>query len=500
MKILSAKQIRAADAQTIATEPISSLDLMERASLAAARWILANYSRHQSVCIVCGTGNNGGDGMAIARLLFDFGFKVNLFSVAVNENASKDYLINRKRLPSAIRVRTIDHENELPLVHEQSILVDALFGSGLSRPLEGLYAKIVLHLNNQQAAAKISIDIASGLFADSPRLGAAFQPDFTLSFQLPKLAFFAPENATFVGQWIVLPIGLNQHFIDQCESNYHTITKSVLANYFPERKKFAHKGSFGHLLLIAASKGKVGASVLAARAALRAGVGLLTTHLPGCAYGIMQATVSETMVSTDRQEALISTLPDLAQFQAIAIGPGLGKAPESAAALEQLLQQVKGKPMVVDADALNLLAENSTLINLLPKGCILTPHPGEFKRLFGDTSNSFENWELQADFSKKHEVTIVLKGAHTSISLPSGELYFNTSGNAGMATGGSGDVLTGIIGSLLAQGVPAEQAALLGVFVHGLAADLAVQKIAKASLLPSDIIEMLGKALLELKQ
>lgn len=490
MKILSANQIREADQYTIKHEPITSIDLMERASRAFSLWFLNTFSRQYKVQLFCGIGNNGGDGMAIARILTGYGYRVELFTLGFSGNGSDDFLKNRRRVSDILECQNIEHVAEFPTAGQGHIIVDALFGSGLNRPLRGLAAQLVIHLNQQNAQAKVAVDISSGLMADQPSTGIVFRASHTLSFQLPKLAFFAPENDIFVGHWHLTDIGLHSTFINETATKNQYFTAIKAASIYKHRAKYSHKGSYGHLLLAAGSRGKTGAAVMAAKAALRSGVGLITVQLPACVSNLMHNSIAEAMVSSDQKEYCLSHIPIDPKYQAYAIGPGMGTAIASQKALETFLRACKS-PVVLDADALNILAEKRELLEILPAQCILTPHPKEFERLFGPSTNSFERWALQDAMAKRYDIVILLKGAHSRLTDSGGKAWFNSSGNPGMATGGSGDVLTGIIGSLLAQGYQLQDAALLGMWLHGYAADLAVEKQNTASLIPSDVIESL---------
>ncbi len=366
--------------------------------------------------------------------------------------------------------------------------------------MEGLAAEIVQKINTHHNIV-ISIDIPSGLMGEDNSENIAeniIQANFTITFQFPKISFLFAENEKFVGGWEVLPIRLHPDGIAQTQSIYFYTEREDILQILKKRLRFGHKGTYGHALLIAGSFGKMGAAVLASKSCLRSGVGLLTTQIPHLGYPIIQTAVPEAMASVDQHDYTFTEFPELAQFSAIGVGPGIGLKSNTKKALCELLEKSQ-VPLVIDADALNILAENKTWLEKLPENSILTPHPGEFKRLVGASSNSYENIQKQLDFSKKHKVVVVLKGAFTSISTPDGKLYFNSTGNPGMATAGSGDVLTGIILGLLTQGIQPEKAAVAGVYIHGLAGDLATKEISEISLVAGDIIEFLGKAFLSIE-
>lgn len=502
MKILPIEKARQGDAYTIENEPITDIDLMERAALALKSWFLNNISKDLTIKIFCGTGNNGGDGLALARLLTVEGYHVEASVLRSGQNLSPACQVNYDRLfkKSGVRIYDLSEEDDFPEISGEDIVVDAIFGSGLSRPVKGFPAGLIKHINKNNAVV-IAVDVPSGLFCDdsnSHHQGAIIEADVTLTFQFPKYAFLFAENFKYAGLWEVLPIGIHEDFIREVEvDNYLTGMEDCRSIYRP-RVKYAHKGHFGHALLIAGSYGKMGAAVLASRACLRAGAGLLTTHVPARGFGVMQTAVPEAMASIDVSEYSFSGLIELSNFNAIGIGPGIGVKEETQKALKLLIQGAE-IPILFDADAINILGTNKTWLSFLPKHCIFTPHPKEFERLVGKSNNDFDRTQMQREFSFKYQSYIVLKGAHTCISCPDGRCYFNSTGNPGMATGGSGDVLTGVILGLLAQYYHPKEASILGVYLHGLAGDLFVEKFSMEALIASDIIENLGQAFLKIR-
>jgi len=500
MKILSAKQIKDWDAFTIQNEPISSIQLMERAALAFVNWFIQRYphSQQTAIKIFCGSGNNGGDGLAIARLLHRKRYDVELFCCQISQNPSADFTINLKKLPrrNAIPLFYIKKDTSFPDISESAILIDAIFGAGLNRPIIDYWGKLITFLNTLPNT-KIAVDIPSGLFADKPSSGNVLKANYTLSFQLPKLAFFFPENQDIVGTCYIQPIGLSPLFLAEVTTPFYFLTAALVQSIRRSRNKFDHKGTYGHALLIGGSHGKVGAIVLAARACLKSGAGLVTIHAPQCAYSILQISFPEAMVSTDPHQYYYSENPPLTSYKAIGIGCGLDQKSSSIKALKELIQ-LSAIPLVLDADALNILSTNKAWLDYLPANSVLTPRPKEFERLFGKSANDFERNELQRNQAKALNCFIILKGANTCIACPDGTCYFNTTGNPGMATGGSGDVLTGIITGLLAQAYPVKDACFLGVYLHGLAGDLAAKDLGQESLIASDLIERLGGAFKEL--
>jgi len=495
MKILSAEQIRALDKYTIGHEPISSVDLMERAATKFMEALANDISQETAVYVFCGMGNNGGDGLAIARLLLDAGYKsVRVFVVKHSAKASEDFLMNEGRLAKLLPVQYIDSETQIPVVDKEAVVIDAIFGSGLSRPADGIAAAVIAAINNSGASV-YSVDIPSGLYCDKVNEtgDTIIQSTSTYTFHAPKLTFLLADNAKYVSRYEVLDIGLSRNYEKDLEVNYEYVDEALVAGWFHKRGKFSHKGTYGHALISAGSYGKMGAAVLSVGAALKSGAGLVSTHIPKCGYNIMQASNPEAMVISDESENELTGMVDYSKYSAIGIGPGIGKTERTADFVENLMKGYH-KPMVIDADALNIISELHYLREHIPTGSVLTPHPGEFKRLMGNWSDDLVKIQKQIDFSKQHRVTIVLKGANTSISTPEGKVFFNSTGNPGMAKGGSGDVLTGVITALLAQGYSAEQAAIIGVFVHGRAGDIAAEVLGQTGMTARDIIQFLPEA------
>ena len=501
MKILPVEKIREADAFTIENEPIDSVDLMERAASKVYEWFMKRCkTKEVSVKIFCGIGNNGGDGLALARMLYFSGIIPQVFVVRYSDKMSRDCEINFIRLKEETEVPMYDifSEDDFPQIYDNDIVIDAIFGSGLNRPIEGFTAELIKYINKSNAI-KIAIDIPSGLMAVSSQQSTVNgqQPtakvDYTLTFQFPKLAFMFPEYDAFVGKWEVLDIKLHKDFIDNVETlNFYT-TEDVVKPIIRKRTKFSHKGTYGHALLVAGSSGKTGAALLAAEACMRTGVGLLTAHLPKDALLPMQVYLPEAMTSIDKSNTHCTEINDILPYTAIGVGPGIGKNEDTVTLLKKIIQEAT-QSLVLDADALNIIADNPTWLSFLPDNTILTPHPKEFDRMFGMTNNSFERLELQRKMSVVHNIIIVLKGAHTAITFPNGTCFFNSTGNPGMATAGSGDVLTGMILSLLAQRYTPQEAALLGVYIHGHAGDIAAQELGMESMIARDITKNIGKS------
>ncbi|MGM0566702.1 MAG: NAD(P)H-hydrate dehydratase [Bacteroidota bacterium] len=502
IKILPIEKVREGDRYTIENEPIASINLMERAAKRLASWINRNIRTAQKINIVCGPGNNGGDGMALARTLTDKDYETEVFLYNPNDKLSPDNETNLKRLERLpeVNVNIIKNDEDLPAFSPDDVVVDALFGSGLTREIEGIAAKLVHHINNSGCFI-ISVDTPSGLYSDKPsktKSKAIIKADYTLTFQFPKLGFMFADNAPYMGKWEVLDIKIHSDYLDSVETKDFYLEREDIMAIIKSRQKFSHKGHFGHALLISGSYGKMGAAVLASQACLRTGAGLLTTHIPKLGYNILQTSVPEAMTSIDEAEDAFSGIKDIQHYQAIGTGPGIGMGEQTQNALKLLIQN-SSIPLLFDADAINILAENKTWISFVPKNSIFTPHPKEFERLAGKTSNDFETLEKQREFSVKYGVYVVLKGAHTAISSPDGNIYFNSTGNPGMATAGAGDVLTGIILGLLSQNYEPMYACLIGVYLHGLAGDVAAEDQGWESLISRDIIKYIGKAYNQLK-
>ncbi len=499
MKIFTAAQIRACDAYTIQASAIRSSELMERAAVKCVTWIKDNFPKDTLFVVLCGTGNNGGDGLAITRLLHQRGFGVKAFLLRISKDSSPDCQANLQRLQAIDKdlAGIVEPDTFITDIPAHIVIIDAILGTGLSRPVEGWVAAFinqVNHLHNR----KIAIDIPSGLPADvipDPE-AVVLRAQHTLSFQFYKRTFLHPESGVFAGEVHILDIGLDRTFINATHTQFKTIDADDVAAIYRPRSPFSHKGTHGSALLVGGSYGKMGAVTLGAKAALRAGAGLVTALIPGYGYHILQTALPEAMCATSGDK-VIEKIEGWEKMKAIGVGPGLGTDAKSAHALAALIDTCK-KPVVVDADALNIIASQQELLGKLPKGSILTPHPKEFARLFGENTNSM----IQVDHARiqamRYNINIVLKGHHTAVITTEGDCWYNMTGNAGMATGGAGDVLTGIITGLLAQGYEPHHAAMLGVYLHGLAGDLAAKDHSQDALIASDIIDYLGKAFLAL--
>jgi len=493
--IPSVYHIREADRYTIENEPISSEKLMYRAAEQLFAWLDRNGFSERELIVVGGPGNNGGDGFVVALLWQQAGRKVRVYHPEPSL-LSPDAKYYYKLLEQA-GIKTGLYESAYFDGYEKgkSLVIDALFGTGLSRSLSGEYAVMADKINDSGLEI-VAVDLPSGLFSEDNsenEFEHIVRAHHTLTFQFPKLCMLFPEHYIYVGNWEVLPIGLHPDYIHEIDSAYQMLTAWAIKKILRIRKPFDHKGVFGHAFLVAGSYGKMGAAVLAGRACLRSGAGLLTIHVPRFGYDIIQNTVPEAMASIDKYDKLISKIPGCDGYTAIGIGPGIGKSMYTHQALKDLLQR-SSCPLLLDADAINLLAEHQELLDLLPAGTILTPHYKEFERLVGPSSNHYVRLQKQLEFAERYQVVVVLKGAYTSITDQNGICFFNPTGNPGMAKGGSGDVLTGMILAFLAQGYEPLDAAKLGVYLHGLAGDIAVTDFGEEALLPGDFIKKIGAA------
>lgn len=504
MKLFTTQSTKLLDQLTIEYEPIASIDLMERAAQALTDEICRTVSPDRHLYVFAGPGNNGGDALAAARLLLARGYRpvVYLFNTLPGHHLSADCTENRNRLQRTGITDFYEITNQFtpPAIQPDDVIVDGLFGTGLREPLTGGFTSLVRYIN-ESGAFVIAIDIPSGLFGEwNPEASSdrVVQADLTLTFQTPKLAFFFAENAPFTGRVRVLDIGLHPRAIAETETGYHLTTVADVAPRLHSRAKFSDKRTYGHLLLAAGQHGMMGAAILAARAAMHSGAGLVSVHAPRCANLILQTAIPEAIFSPDSGEEHIEAIPTYPRYTALAVGPGMGCNETSIAALMHLLDEVK-RPLVLDADALNCIAQEQSILRRLPSRTILTPHIYELERMFGPMNDDAARLKCTTHVATKYDIIVVLKGAHTAIALPDGSIHFNSTGNPGMATAGSGDVLTGIIGSLLAQGYPPEEAAIIGVFLHGTAGDIAAREESEEYITAGDIVARLGQAFKQIK-
>lgn len=507
MKILSAAQLKIADAYTIEHEPVSSTNLMERASRAVADRIRARWTVKTPVKIFAGPGNNGGDALAIARMLGESNYKVYVYLFNISDKLSPDCQINKQRLldfqdvkQNTMGVRNIElteitSQFTPPKLEQDDLVIDGLFGTGLSRPLNGGFASVVKYINASPATV-VSIDVPSGLMCEDNTynvMNHIVKADVTYTIQYPKLAFFFPEHEQYIGEWEVLDIGVVDPCNEETMTPYYLTEEKDIVSMLKPRSRFVHKGTMGHALLIAGKKGMAGAAILSSRACMRSGVGKLTVRTPECNVRVMQTAVPEAVLNIDVDPNCFSQSFDTSEYDAMAIGPGIGT---SSYTVQAFIEQVSMSkcPMVIDADALNILGSHRGWISQLPRRCILTPHKKELFGLISTTRNSYEELERTRELAIRQRIYIVIKGAYSAVVTPEGNVFFNPTGNPGMATAGTGDVLTGIILALLAQSYLPETAVRMGVYLHGLAGDLAVEDLCYEGLISSDLVEYLPKA------
>lgn len=500
MKIFSASQLKACDHYTAQAKGITSLQLMENAAAQCANWLKLNMPEHSLYVVLCGTGNNGGDGLAITRMLHQSGHGAKAFVLQLNDTLSEDGEANYRALKHTDEqlVSLVPQDTFIADIAPHIIIIDAILGTGLNKPVSGWLKQFIERIN-KLPNYKIAIDIPTGLPADVlPVADAAIiKANVTLSFQFYKRSFLHPEAARYTGAIRILDIGLHPKFIEQTASHYYSIDKKAIKEIYKPRDPFTHKGDYGHALVVGGSLGMMGAVSLTAKAALRAGAGKVTGLIPDMGYVIFQNHIPEAMFVTSG-ENYITEIRNSLGVNASGVGPGLGLARRTAEALEHFIEEQKD-PIVLDADALNIISNKKELLHKLPHNTILTPHPKEFERIFGETHDSLQRIELARTQAMRLNIIIVLKDHHTAVITSEGECWYNTTGNAGMATAGSGDVLTGIITSLLAQGYEPENAAILGVYLHGLAGDFAASRHSMEAMIAGDIIEHLGTAFREIK-
>lgn len=500
MKILSAAQLSEADKETIKKQNISSEELMERAATLVFNEI---NNRLQGapipIKIFCGIGNNGGDGLVVARHLIQHGYHVTVYVVNYSDKRAEDFLANYEKLKEITNdwPQLIKKEDNFPEINTGDFVIDAMFGIGLNRPIEGWVAKLVGLINTSEAFI-LAIDMPSGLFSDKipGKEAAVIKANYTLSFQAPKLVFFFPDTMDYIGDLQVLDIGLDREFISKIESDIFLIGKQEAVGLYIPRKTNTHKGDYGKILIAGGSYGKIGSVLLSTKAALRTGTGLCSVYIPKCGYDIIQTGIPEAMVITDDDNNILTSYPKAFEADVVCFGMGVGTDKKSVNALKELLESID-KPILIDADGLNILSENPDMLDLLPKNSVLTPHPGELKRLIGEWDDDFHKINLVKEFSKKYNIIMVVKGSHT-FSIYKENIYINNSGNPGMATAGSGDVLSGIITSLMGQGYEPINAVVFGVYIHGMAGDIAASELGYESVLAGEIANRMGRAIKEL--
>lgn len=502
MKIFNSQALKELDLATCEAQDIDSIQLMERAAEAVSLEVISRFLPRQRIVVIAGPGNNGGDALAVARLLIEQGYKkVEVFLFNVGGKLSHDCDEERKKLITieGVDFTEVRREFNPPYLDENDVVIDGLFGSGLRMPLQGGF-KSVAQFINESGAYIVSIDVPSGLFGEW-NSGAVrrdmVHADLTLSMQLPRLAFFFEENAEVIGEWKLLDIDLDKEKMREMPSDFMLMEARSIRPLVRRRDPFTAKRDYGSVLLMAGSMGMMGAAVLSARAALKSGAGLATVHSASCGMAVVQTAVPEAIFEPDRKEHFISDMTPHHNHQVIAAGPGIGTRDETVNALESLIKTTT-TPLVLDADALNCIAKRPALLQMLPPATVITPHVGEFDRIFGESGCSEQRLMRAVEAAKKYNIIIVLKGHFTAIVRPTGRVYFNSTGNAGMATAGSGDVLTGVIAAFMAQGYRPEHAASVGVYVHGMAGDIAAEEKGEFGMTAGDIADNVGRAIMRI--
>jgi len=504
MKIFTSAQIHELDNYTIEHEPIKSIDLMERAAKTLTEAIVERWAVSVPIVVFAGPGNNGGDALAVARMLTERGYQVKTFLFNISGRLSADCAENKRRLSEVKKAKNLFTEVTLefdpPQLERGMLVVDGLFGSGLNKPLSGGFASLVKYINASHAEV-VSIDMPSGLMTEDNTYNVRtniVRADLTLTLGQKKLAMLFAENQQYIGELRVLDIRLSREGIKKIDSQYTMLEEDDVRQLLLPRDPFAHKGTMGNALVIAGSYGMAGAAILATEACLRSGVGKVTCHLPRKNVTIMQTAVPEAVLQIDREETTFSEAVDTEDFQAVGIGPGLGQTEQTAVAIISQIRRTQC-PLVCDADAINVLSTHRAWMQQLPKDIIMTPHPKEFDRLEGHSADSFERLSKARDLAQRLQAYVILKGHRSALCCPDGHIVFNNTGNAGMATGGSGDVLTGILTGLLARGYNRYEACVVGMYLHGLAGDIAARELGEESLIARDLIRYLPKAFLRLR-
>ena len=503
MKLFTTEEIRAIDRRTIEQEGVPSLELIERVAEGVADEISSRWRSNKPTMVFAGPGNNGADALGAARLLFERGFRPEVFLFNIGgDKLSTDCAASRDRMLAEVP-DIIFHEVKdrfsMPKITTNHLVIDGLFGSGLREELQGGFKSLVQYINDENATV-VSIDLPSGMFGDwNPQIvnRNTIHATLTLAIQFPRISFFIPDNAELIGEWKIIDIGLSEKAIATSPANFCLVEQRDVHRRLRHRKEFASKADFGSGILYAGSYGMMGAAILAARGALRAGVGKLTVNSPKCGYQIMQSSVPEALFRHNRGEINIIDIHPERDFSAIAVGPGLGTNELTVKAVEDFLASIN-QPVILDADALNCIAIKPSILNTIPVLSILTPHAGEFDRLFGPQPSAEARLRKAIEMAKDYNILIILKGRYTAIVRPDGKVYFNSSGCPAMATAGSGDVLTGVLLSMLAQGYPAELASLIAVYVHGLAGEMAAAEQGEYGVTAGDIASYIGKAISEI--
>lgn len=512
MIAVTSSKMRQIDKTTIEEFKIPGILLMEAAARSVVEEIKMMSNKEDSILIVCGTGNNGGDGFAVGRMLVHEGYEVEIMVLGKEEAIQGDAAINLKSVHKlGISISHIFSGEQMNLVEEKisdyGVIVDAIFGTGLTREIGGFHKEAV-EIINHSGKTILSIDIASGIHSDTgEELGIAVRANRTVTFAFPKVGLLVYPGADYTGNLVCKDIGIPCQVIDKMSFQYQFLVDHEAYDVLPVRQSQSNKGTYGKVLLICGSKDMTGAAVLAGKGAYRIGAGLVTLCIPECIQKVVQQSLFEAVtlcydggdyMGTDDQDKIIKQLK---KADAVVFGPGMGQN-NIVKELLSLALKYCPSPIVIDADGLNNLAQNQELLkNLEDHEVVITPHPGEMSRLIEKPISYVVNHSLQVarEFSKKYGVITVLKSARTIIAHPDGRININCSGNNGMATGGSGDVLAGIIGGLIGQQLLPYDAAVLGAYIHGKAGDLAAEQNGEYAMIASDIVDCLGDAVKKIK-
>ncbi|WP_317167327.1 NAD(P)H-hydrate dehydratase [Blattabacterium cuenoti] len=495
-------QIKQAEKYCIDQKQISSLELMDRAAENCFKWIIKHYQiKNKSFIIFSGNGNNGGDGLSLARFLYTYGVQVSVYILNISNHFSDEFLIQKNRIiKNNINLHHLYEGEKIPNFDKKNYIIDAIFGIGLNREIGNFWKNFIDILNKKKFSLVISIDIPSGMFIETNnnhKSKKIIKATHTLTFYTPKIPFFLPDYEEYVGKWWVINLGVHKDYFQKIYTKNYFVDCEYIRSIKKRRKKFSHKGNYGHGLIIGGSYGMIGSMVLAGKACLRSGIGKLTIYTPHCGYSILQNGIPEAIIKTDKKKFFISKIDDLPKITSVGIGMGLGMHPKTQYALESFLLKIskrKKTNLILDADAINIIANKLDMLRILPKNTILTPHPKELFRLFGTWKNDYEKLNLLKEMSNKYHIFFVLKGFYSIISTPSGELYFNSTGNPGMSTAGSGDVLSGMIVSFLSQGYSEKDACIFSVYLHGLSGDIAKNELCEESIISSDIVDCIAKS------
>lgn len=502
MKLFTNEQIRTIERSTIETEGVLPAAIIERVAEGVADEIASRWRPSKPTIVFAGPGNNGADALASARLLYERGFRpsVYLFNIGGDKLSVECIAARDRLLQSTPDIDFIEVTSRFtpPEISQSHLVVDGLFGAGLREELRGGFMSLVQYINEEHPTV-VSIDLPSGMFGDwNPRIvnRNTIHATLTLAIQFPRLCFFMEDNAELVGEWKTIDVGLSQQAISSLPAEFCLVEKRDIHRRLRRRKEFCSKADFGSAILYAGSYGMMGAAQLAARGALRGGVGKLTVCAPKCGYQILQTAVPEALYRNNRGDMILTEIHPERDFSAIAIGPGIGTNEITVKALEDFLSAID-KPVVLDADALNCIALRPAMLNTIPILSVLTPHAGEFDRMFGPQPSSEARLRKAIEMAKFYNIIIILKGRYTAIVRPDGKIYFNSSGCPGMATAGSGDVLTGLLTAMMAQGYPAEIASIIAVYIHGVAGEMAQAKQGEYGVTAGDIADNIGPAILE---